>query len=295
MHLLQHGIQRCTTILQGLVFHLAGLTRGRTHADFRAGNVIPTANILSTLAERDDRPARVIIVSSQAAAGPASSDSEPVTEHDAPHPVERYGQSKLDAEQAAARFSQALPIVVVRPSAVYGPRARDFLAAFAQAAARIAVFATPRDHRMSIVHVRDLVRALILAAEQPAAIGRTYFVANTDSVSWGELYATIAAVARSSPLQVQLPRAVLEGAAALGDLYALASGRTPLLTRNKVALASPRWWLCDASRIGAELGWKASVPLQDGVRETYLWYLAQGWLGGRSLAASTGPAEERSE
>ena len=64
-------------------------------------------------------------------------------------------------------------------------------AVFRQEGRRIALRAVPRDHVLSIVHVRDLVRALVLAAELPTAVGRTYFVADERPVSWGELYDAI--------------------------------------------------------------------------------------------------------
>src|SRR5258708_32191615 len=81
------------------VFHVGGVTKRRTLEQFRYGNVVPTANILAALASRvGRRPApRVVLVSSQAAAGPAPAADSPVREEDAPHPIEAYGQSKLEA------------------------------------------------------------------------------------------------------------------------------------------------------------------------------------------------------
>src|SRR4051812_16912850 len=131
------------------VFHLAGVTKGRTLAHFRAGNVFPTANVLSALAARGGRVPRVVLVSSQAAAGPAPSADAPVRESARPVPIENYGRSKLQAEQAVARYRDLLPITILRPSAVYGPRDRDFLAVFRQASRRVAVHAVPRDHSFS--------------------------------------------------------------------------------------------------------------------------------------------------
>ena len=168
------------------VFHLAGRTRGRTLAQFRAGNVFPTANLLSAIAARSGTRPRVVLASSQAAAGPAPCADKPVTEADRPVPVEAYGRSKLQAEQAVARYRDQFPVTIVRPSAVYGPRDRDFLAAFKQASRRIAFHAVPRANRFSLVYVTDLVDALVRAAERPVAAGRTYFVAAPEPVSWGE-------------------------------------------------------------------------------------------------------------
>ncbi len=273
------------------VFHLAGVTRGRTLAHFRAGNVFPTANLLAALAARPGRRPRVVLVSSQAAAGPAASPDAPLRETDRPVPVEAYGRSKLQAEQAVARYRDELPITIIRPAAVYGPRDRDFLAAFKQASGRVALHAVPRDHSFSVVHVTDLVDALIRAAEQPAAAGRTYFVAS-DTLTWGQLYDEVSAAAGSRPIQVQVPRSAVRVAAHAGDLLSTLTGRSTLLSRNKAALARQRWWLCDASPARADLGWNPAIPLQLGLRETYNWYVDAGWLRPPKPDPTERPLEE---
>jgi nucleoside-diphosphate-sugar epimerase len=274
------------------VFHLAGVTRGRTLSHFRAGNVFPTANVLAALAARSGKPPRIVLVSSQAAAGPAPSGDAPLRETDRPVPVEAYGRSKLQAEQAVARYRDDLPITIVRPASVYGPRDRDFLAVFKQASRRVALHAVPRDHAFSIVHVTDLVDALIRAGERPAAVGRTYFVADEMPLTWGRLYDEVAAAAGSSPLQLEVPPSAVRIAAHAGDLLSTLTGRSTLLNRNKAALARPRWWLCDASRARAELEWKSVVPLQVGVRDTYNWYVDAGWLRPPKPDPTERPQEE---
>lgn len=128
------------------------------------------------------------------------------------------------------------------------------------------------------MHVTDLVDALIRAGERPAAAGRTYFVADENPVTWGQLYDEMAAAAGSRPFQVEVPHVAVRIAAHAGDLLSTLTGRSTLLNRNKAALARPRWWLCDASHARAELDWKSTVPLQQGVRETYNWYVDAGWL-----------------
>jgi nucleoside-diphosphate-sugar epimerase len=274
------------------VFHLAGVTRGRTLSHFRAGNVFPTANVLAGLAARSGKRPHVVLVSSQAAAGPAPAADSPLRETDRPVPVEAYGRSKLQAEQAVARYRDDLPITIVRPAAVYGPRDRDFLAAFKQASRRVALHAVPRDHSFSVVHVADLVAALLRAAERPATAGRTYFVAADEPITWGQLYDEVAAAAGSRPIQLQVPHSAVWMAAHAGDLLSTLTGRATLLNRNKAALARPRWWLCDASRAQADLEWRAAVPLQVGVRDTYNWYVDAGWLRPPKPDPTERPLEE---
>lgn len=274
------------------VFHLAGLTRGRTLAQFRAGNVFPTANLLAAIAARTGKRPRVVLASSQAAAGPAASPDAPVTEPDRPLPVEAYGRSKLQAEQAVARYRDELPVTIVRLSAVYGPRDRDFLAAFKQASGRLALHAVPRAHTFSLVHVADVVDALVRAAERPVAAGRTYFVAGEAPVSWGELYDAIAMAAGSRPRQIEIPPTAVRLAGHAGDLLGAVTGRATLLNRNKAALARPQWWLCDASQARTDLDWTSTVPLHIGVRETYDWYVDAGWLRPPKRDTTERPMEE---
>lgn len=260
------------------VFHLAGATKGRTLDQFRAGNVIPTANVLAALAGRGGRPPRVVLVSSQAAAGPARSADAPVRETDEPAPVEAYGRSKLQAEQAVVRYRSLLPVTIVRPPSVYGPGDRDFLRVFRQERRRVAVRVVPRDHALSIVYVGDLVRGLLLAAEQTAAVGRTYFMAEERPITWGELYDAMDAVLGHTPVAVSLPSPLVRIAARGGDIVSAITGRASIVNRNKAALARPRWWLCDSTRAREELAWHAEVPLLDGLRTTYTWYVEARWL-----------------
>ena len=276
------------------VFHVGGVTKRRTLAQFRDGNVVPTANLLSAVAARGVPIERFVLVSSQAAAGPAAAPDKPVREEDPRKPVEAYGRSKGEAEDATRRYADALPITIVRPGAVYGPRDVDFLGIFKQACGPVAIHAAQRDHAMSIVYVRDLVEAILLAAESPAAVGRTYFAADAEPVTWRTLYKTIAQVAETRPIELQLPGPLLALAGRAGSIFSLITGKAVLLNANKVALAKPRWWLCDSSRIREELGWMARTRLLNGVRETYLAYAEAGLLGRRRARGvpMTGTSEE---
>ena len=276
------------------VFHLAGATKRRTLGQFRFANVVPTANVLAAAAARaGDGPPRVVLVSSQAAAGPARTPDRPVREEDAPRPIEGYGRSKLEAETAARPYEGRLPVSIVRPAAVYGPRDRDFLRVFRLAARPVAIHAVPRDNAFSIVHVRDVVAGILLAAERPEAVGRTYFLAGALPVTWRELYAAIASAASAArAMELQLPLGVLALAGLAGDVASALTGWHSLANGNKTRLARPRWWLCDASRARAELGWQESIGLQEGVRDTYLWYVNAGWMRARTPRTGTVPSGE---
>lgn len=259
------------------VFHLGGRTTATGLAQFRRGNVLPTANILAALSKRTSRP-RVVLVSSQAAAGPAASKNTPVRESDIANPIESYGISKREAEQLAETFASKIPICIVRPPAVYGPGDRDFLAAYKQATGSVALHAINPSFWFDLVHVRDVVSALILAAEHRSAIAKTYFLAPDAPLRWGDLYDLIAASAGARPRQVTVPNVLLKLGALAGDVFGLVTNRTPLLNSQKFTLARAEFWLCDSTRVRTDLGWLPQVTPQIAVRETYLWYVDAGWL-----------------
>ena len=263
------------------VFHVGGRIGAVASHQFHEGNVIPCARIAQALSLRADPP-HLIVVSSLAAHGPAKSAAEPVRETDPPAPMEPYGVSKRNGELAALAYAPALPVTIVRPSAVYGPGDRGFLAIFRQVAAPLPVHAVPPHHVMSLVHVDDVIAAL-LAAATPAAVGRTFFVAHPEPISWGTLYDTVAQVtgrvgAGARLRAVTVPMGVLRAGARIGDLRGALTGRTPMINRFKLAMAEQPAWVCDVGALERELGWRAQVAHADGLSATAAWYRGKGWV-----------------
>ncbi len=117
------------------VFHVAGAYRARSLDAYRKVNVEPARLILQTLTAlaeaggRSRSDTRFIFVSSFAACGP-SPDGTPLTEKDPCRPVSTYGQSKAEAEKIILSFQDRVPVTVVRPPGVYGPRDKNFLVVF---------------------------------------------------------------------------------------------------------------------------------------------------------------------
>jgi nucleoside-diphosphate-sugar epimerase len=259
-----------------VVIHVAGATRAPNAAMLRASNVDVTHRVVD-LARRS-RVRRIVFISSQAAAGPAPSRDDAVTERSVPSPIEAYGRSKLDAEAVVQDASDVLEHVILRPASVYGPGDRDFLAMFRLARLGIAIHAGNRQQLISIVHVHDLVDAIARAATS-AAVNRTFFVANDEPVQWRELFRMAAECAgRTIVADVNLPRPFVAAGAKVGDFVAGLRGRAGLLTSEKAALAQPPYWICSNARAKRELGFTARIDLEAGLRETYRWYVSTGWV-----------------
>lgn len=275
----ERGVVREAFRGASVVVHAAGATRAPTVAELRKSNVELTRRVVDDANEAG--VGRFIFLSSQAAAGPAPSRDAPVSERQPPSPTEDYGRSKLDAEQVVMS-ARGGTWTILRPSSVYGPGDRDFLTLFRLAQHGIAVHPGNRSHWISIVHVDDLVRAVLAAATLDSAPGATLFIANDEPAQWAELFRIAAqASGRASAelaIDFQVPSTLVRAAALVGDAAARLTGRAGLLTSGKVALSEAPYWICSNAQAKQSLGFQPEVELRDGFADTHRWYLEHGWL-----------------
>ncbi|MBI2940258.1 MAG: NAD-dependent epimerase/dehydratase family protein [Chloroflexi bacterium] len=257
------------------VFHLAGLTKALHPRQFFAVNAGGTANVLVAAADRTSPP-RVVVVSSLAAIGPAPSD-QPPTEETPGRPITPYGESKLAAEKVAAQYRDRLPLTIVRPPTIYGRRDPETLPFYRLAKWGLRVV-VGGDRRLSLVEATDVARALLLVANAPSAIGRTYFVANHEPVSLDRLLVLIALAVGTRTVRLPVPAGLIVAAGALNGQIARARGRPHMFDRDKARDIVARHWVCDARRIQQELDFAPMVPLAEGICRVAEWYRQVGWL-----------------
>jgi dihydroflavonol-4-reductase len=259
-----------------VVFHVAGRIRAAHAAEFDRDNVAATRALAVAGTSAGTPVGRLVVVSSQAAAGP-SPPGRPRREDDLPRPLSEYGRSKLLAEQAAQESSGRMDVTVVRPPTVYGPRDTALLPLFRLARWRIAP-RLPADPAISIVHVSDLVDLLWRAAVDPVAGGRTYFAAQEPAAPFSELVRLVGEAQRGRPLQVPVPGPLLlAGGALSGALNRLRRDPRPFdLAKAREMLRSG--WVCSAQRARDELGWRPRIAHADGLAATAAWYRRHGWL-----------------
>jgi len=259
-----------------VVFHLAGLIKAAHLEDYYRVNYLGTINLLEACRAQGDRVQRLVLVSSLAAAGP-SEPGHPVVETSPCRPVSPYGKSKLEAERALVAYRSHLPVTVVRPPTIYGPRDLETLLLFRVAALGIRP-SLGSGSEVSVIHAADLADGIILAATHPAAVGQTYFMASDETPSIDDLVRQISATLRRRSLAVPIPAWAVRGAARVAETVRDVGGPTVVFDRWKAEEILHGYWACSNARAKSELGFAPRVPLADGLAETARWYRKMGWL-----------------
>jgi nucleoside-diphosphate-sugar epimerase len=259
------------------VFHVAGATRSPTDEGYYQGNVTGTVNLVKAVLSVNPTLNRFVYVSSQAAAGP-SFRGEPVRESDEAHPLTPYGASKLAGEEAVLAFSSQMPVTVIRPPSVYGPRDRGFLDAFRMIQSGIIPVLGWRKRYVSVIYIDDLIDGLMNAAVNENAVDQTYFMVSDPPFYWQQLSQLIADNLEKKPLVIHLPVFLAYLFIAVHEWFAVIRGRIPRLTRQKIRQFRQRYWVCDSRKARQELKFRPRVTLEEGIERTADWYREVGWL-----------------
>ncbi len=259
---LRRAVAGCATVL-----HLAGRAHVLEDGDpgaFRRSNVDGTARLLEAAAA--EGVGTFVLASSVKAMGEGG---DACLDEDAPAaPVTPYGRSKLEAEELAraAGFRSAMRAVVLRFPLVYGPALKGNLRAMLDGIARGTFPPLPRvSNRRSLASVDDAVTAFVLAAEKPAAAGRTYLVTDGAVYSSRDLYDAMREALGLAPSRLSVPLAVFRAAARAGEAFTRATGRPPAFSSAAFEKLFGSAWYSN-ERIRRELGFSPATTLRDGLR-----------------------------
>lgn len=238
-----------------VVYHLAALasvqrsveTPGDTHRVCTTG----TLNVLDSARRQGLR--RVVFAGSSSAYGDVSRD-EPLSEETPLQPLSTYAAAKLAGEFYAMAFTKTygLETVRLRFFNVFGPRQRadsPYSGVIALFLAALTSGRTPKifgDGLQSrdFVYVSNVVQALMLAAEKPAAVGKVYNVGAGKSVTLLELLNTLNRLLGTNITAQHAP-------ARSGDV---------------------RFSQADISKARQDLGYEPMVSFEAGLAKTLEWF-----------------------
>ncbi|OGW68507.1 MAG: hypothetical protein A3J72_04610 [Nitrospirae bacterium RIFCSPHIGHO2_02_FULL_40_19] len=257
------------------VFHLAGLTKTNCKEDFYSVNTKGTENLIEAVVKNNSEVKRFVYLSSLSAFGPKVNANLP-NEKDNPLPVSDYGKSKLRGEKAVLGCSDRIPISILRPSAVYGPRDKELFLFFKLIKRGIMPYWG--DGQTSLVYVDDLINAIILSAEKESAVGRTYFISDGIVYSNNEIINEIASALNVKVFMIKLPKPILLPIGFLSDGISKIMGKSTMVNSDKIKELMHTDWICDITKAKDDLCFQPRVGIKKGIKWTADWYKIHRWL-----------------
>ena len=186
-----------------------------------------------------------------------------------------YNRSKVLGEQAVREAANhvGLPLTIVRPVSVYGPRSKDFVIEIATLLLKKQmVYISKGQVPAGLLYVTNAADAMIAACNSETAVGRAYNLRDPEQTTWREYIEALAAGLGVRPPTTNLPGPLATGVATASEvLYgALRIKSRPVLTRHAVRLLD-RDQSYAIDRACADFGFKSEVGFDEGMRRTLAW------------------------
>lgn len=252
-----------------VVYHLAA-AHNESHVPedyFRQVNVHGTANVLA--AARAAGVKRFVHASTAGVYGPGQDgvirDTCPLSPNNA------YTRSKLEAEALVREAGRELPCVILRLSETYGPADGRLLKLFKGLARGRYLHVGRGDNLHHPIYVADLVRALRLAGEHPAAPDRTWLVAGPRALTTREMVASICRALQRPEPRLRVPLAPLHLAARALETVCPPLGIRPPLHRRRLDFFVKNFQFV-ADDVRSVLGFTPWIDFDEGAAHTAAWY-----------------------
>jgi nucleoside-diphosphate-sugar epimerase len=276
-------VERVREAVDGVdaVVHAAGLVKARSTDEFFAVNVGGTSNLVQAVRNgsrgRPSSMKRFVYISSLTACGP-SVDGLPVAS-DQENPIDAYGRSKLAAEKVVLSAKDDVPVVILRPGAIYGPRDGEILEVFKSIQRGVLPLIAGGEAKGMWIYATDCAEACLRAIDADVPSGRVYFVDDGGGpIDQKELFGEAErALGRRARLRASIPVPALMMVARGVEVFGRLTNRAVMLTQEKANMLLQHW-VCSSEATRKELGWEPKVQRPQGMDLAVAWYRQNGWL-----------------
>lgn len=248
----------------------AGITYTEHKETYYKINASYNRKLCKILIEENVIPKKLVLISSLASYGPADYQFKQILDNDSiPHPVTWYGESKLQAEQFIESFSQ-IPSVILRPTAVYGPRDYEMLDVYKTIKFGLEPKVGFGNQDMTFIYVKDLAK-LIVSTLDSEVRNKGYFVSDGNIYPSNIFYAAISNILDKKTLKVTIPISLMKVIATISEGIGKLRGQYPMLNRNKIKEYFARSFAVDTTDIKNDFNFVPDFTLEEGLQETINW------------------------
>jgi nucleoside-diphosphate-sugar epimerase len=272
-----------TELFSGLVgvadvIHTAGVIHPERIDDFTEINARGTEHVVHFAATHGVR--RTVHVSSNSPFGVNAQRTDTFRNDEPYAPYYGYGRSKMQAElRVLDAVADGLDAVIVRPPWFYGPFQPPRQTTFFRMVrtGRFPVIGDGRQRR-SMVHVDNLVQGIVRAELTPTAPGRGWWIADAEPYEVNEIVTTVGRALTAEGFDVVTNKVRLPALAGriAERADAFLQGRGRYVQQVHVLGEMDKTIACDIGAARADLGYEPTVALEEGMRQSIRWCLAQG-------------------
>lgn len=231
-------------------------------SEFRKVNVDGTLNLARQAAMAGVK--RFIFISSIKVNGESTAANHPFSADDIPAPIDAYGISKREAEDALRLLADetGLEVVIIRPPLVYGSGVKaNFLSMMRWLHKGLPLPLGNIDNKRSLVALDNLVDLIVTCVDHPAAANQTFLVSDDEDLSTSDLLRRMAKALGKTSWLLPFP----------GWLLTTIAG---LIGKKAVAQR-----LCDSLQVDITktrqvLNWTPPINVDEGLRRVAQKYLA---------------------
>ncbi len=259
------------------VFHCAGLTKAKSRKEYFDINSTVCSSLYEQCLKFKGDIEGVVHLSSLAAVGPGQ-DGGLMDEAAPLNPITHYGKSKKSGEEVALKYSASLPIKIIRPPVVYGPREENLFNFFKLVRKGWGLQIGKAPKKLSLVYVADLVRAMLQVCGPSDVQGKVYFVTDGRTYSWEQIAKSAAQKMNVSVKALRLPESILSPLAIFFELLAMFSSKPALFDRQRMIDIRQSCWAASSENFFREYSFSPEFELEAGLSHTLDWYVQEKWL-----------------
>ncbi len=273
-----HSLRNATQDIH-IVYHCAALAADwGSWEEFDKINVAGTRNLLQAALEK--RVDRFIHISTTDVYGYPNSpvdETAPYRFRDWP-----YGDTKIKAEETVWEYyhQKGLPIAVVRPVNIYGPRSTTFVLEIAGLLKKRSMVHIGNGlESAGLVYATNVVDVILRTADNNISIGQAYHATDGSNVTWPQYVNRLADIIGAPHPRISIPyRSAYIIGWLLEKIYgALAVKSRPLLTRMAVELLGTDQGF-SIEKTQNDLNYTPNVNFEEGMQHVKDWLLQIGYI-----------------